>query len=236
MPAAAGSRLRRLPRDPAGAGSRPSSGTRSSGWTTRSLPAGGRASSASSRQSRAHCALRRAEMARAEQLPLTQAAAAEATRLRVRGRSWLWTGATALFLLAAFFGVKSHLSDSDRAILWQLRLPRVVLAGLVGALLSAAGATYQGVFRNPLADPYLLGVAAGAGLGATIAIAYGHGATAFNGDLLPLAAFGGGAIAVTVAYILGRSAGAGRGPAALVLAGVTVASFLTAGQTFGQHH
>jgi iron complex transport system permease protein len=199
-------------------------------------------------------------MARAEQLPLTQAAAVEATRLRVRGRSWLWTGAAALFLLAAFFtgmlvgpvdlglaeigreaashipflGVKSHLSDSDRAILWQLRLPRVVLAGLVGALLSAAGATYQGVFRNPLADPYLLGVAAGAGLGATIAIAYGHGATAFNGDLLPLAAFGGGAIAVVVAYVLGRSAGAGRGPAALVLAGVTVASFLTAVQTFVQ--
>src|SRR5436309_8055944 len=103
MPAAAGSRLRRLPRDPAGAGSRPSSGTRSSGSTTRSLPAGGRASSASSRQSRARCALRPAEMARAEQLPLTQAAAAEATRLRVRGRSWLWAGAAVVFLLAAFF-------------------------------------------------------------------------------------------------------------------------------------
>ena len=198
-------------------------------------------------------------MARAEQLPLTRTAAAEATRLRVR-RSWLWAGAAALFLLGAFLtgllvgpadigiveigratashipflGVKSHLSAADRAILWQLRLPRVVLAALVGAMLSVAGATYQGVFRNPLADPYLLGVAAGAGLGATIAIAYGHGATAFNGDLLPLAAFGGGAIAVAVAYVLGRSAGATRGPAALVLAGVTVASFLTAVQTFVQ--
>jgi iron complex transport system permease protein len=67
----------------------------------------------------------------------------------------------------------SGLSRQEAAILWELRLPRVVLGGLVGAMLALAGVAYQGVFRNPLADPYLLGAAAGAGLGATLAIAYG---------------------------------------------------------------
>ena len=56
-------------------------------------------------------------------------------------------------------------------------MPRVVLGGLVGGMLSIAGASYQGVFRNPLVDPYLLGVAAGAGLGATIALTTGRGVT-----------------------------------------------------------
>ena len=127
----------------------------------------------------------------------------------------------------------SSLSGSDDAILWQLRLPRVVLGALVGGTLAAAGAAYQGVFRNPLADPYLLGAAAGAGLGATLAVIYAP-ASALAGDLLPLAAFAGAAVAVVAAYVLGRSAGAGVGSAALVLAGVTIASFLTAVQTFVQ--
>ena len=132
-----------------------------------------------------------------------------------------------------FLHVRSHLAPDESAILWQLRAPRVVLGVLVGAMLASAGATYQGVFRNPLADPYLLGVAAGAGLGATLAIAYGGG-TAFTGDLLPLAAFVGGGIAVALTYVVGRSAGRGRGSAAFVLAGVTVTSFFTAVQTFFQ--
>src|SRR5918999_6418093 len=65
---------------------------------------------------------------------------------------------------AHVFGLESPLAGSDDAILWELRLPRVVLGALVGGPLAAAGAAYQGVFRNPLADPYLLGAAAGAGL------------------------------------------------------------------------
>ena len=64
----------------------------------------------------------------------------------------------------------SGVSRIDADILWQIRLPRVVLGGLVGAMLAGGGAAFQGVFRNPLADPYLLGVAAGAGLGATAVI------------------------------------------------------------------
>lgn len=195
-------------------------------------------------------------MAQAAKLPLTEAARADARRLRVHGRSWLWVGGGFAFALAAlltgitvgpapigmgaivesaashfpFVGVHSHLSAPDSAIVWQLRLPRAVLGLLVGAMLSCAGATYQGVFRNPLVDPYLLGVAAGAGLGATLMIAYAPG-QAFDGDVLPLAAFAGGCGAVVLAYAIGRS---GRGTATLVLAGVTVTAFLTAIQTFVQ--
>ena len=129
--------------------------------------------------------------------------------------------------------VHSGLSESDRAILWQLRAPRVVLGALVGGMLALAGASYQGVFRNPLADPYLLGIAAGAGLGATLAIVYGR-ETVRVYDLIPLAAFAGGAVGVIAAYALGRSASSGRSTASLILAGVTVTSFLTAIQTFVQ--
>jgi cobalamin transport system permease protein len=108
-----------------------------------------------------------------------------------------------------------------------------VLGALVGGTLAAAGAAYQGVFRNPLADPYLLGAAAGAGLGATMVAAYAP-ASGLTGDLLPISAFVGAALAVVAAYALGRSAGAAAGPAALILAGVTIASFFTALQTFVQ--
>ena len=130
-------------------------------------------------------------------------------------------------------GATSSLSPTEDAILWQLRVPRVVLGALVGAMLALSGATYQGVFRNPLADPYLLGVAAGAGLGATLAIAY-LPAGLRGQQVLPLAAFLGGIAAVAAAYAVGRSAGRERDAATLILAGVTVASFFTAVQTFVQ--
>jgi cobalamin transport system permease protein len=128
-------------------------------------------------------------------------------------------------------GVRSPLGGIDEAILWQVRAPRVVLAALVGGMLAIAGSAYQGVFRNPLADPYLLGVAAGAGLGATLAIAYlGAG----GGELLPAAAFAGAIVGVAGAYVLGRSAGGARSSGALILAGVAIAAFMTAAQTFVQ--
>jgi iron complex transport system permease protein len=129
--------------------------------------------------------------------------------------------------------VHGGLAERDAAILWQLRLPRVVLGALVGAMLAVAGAAYQGVFRNPLADPYLLGAAGGAGLGATLAIAYGPDTTGWPVGLLPLAAFTGAVAGVAAAYALGRS-DSGRTTTSLVLAGVAVASFLTAIQTFVQ--
>jgi iron complex transport system permease protein len=130
-------------------------------------------------------------------------------------------------------GVESDLTPTEDAILWELRAPRVALGLVVGALLASAGAAYQGVFRNPLADPYLLGAAAGAGLGATIVIAYDIG-DPLGVDLRPVAAFAGALLGVATAYALGRSVGGGRSTATLILAGVTVAAFLTAVQTFMQ--
>ena len=127
----------------------------------------------------------------------------------------------------------SPLSAVDDAILWQIRAPRVVLAAMVGGMLAIAGSAYQGVFRNPLADPYLLGIAAGAGLGATLAIAYADFQTG-QGILLPLAAFAGASVAVAAAYVLGRSTAGAHGTTTLVLAGVVVALFMTAVQTFVQ--
>jgi iron complex transport system permease protein len=130
--------------------------------------------------------------------------------------------------------VDSGLSPRDAAIVWDLRFPRVVLGLLVGATLAICGASYQGAFRNPLVDPYLLGSAAGAGLGATIAIV--NGVSRSDGVLgpLPLAAFAGALTAVAMTYVLGASADRGRNSAALVLAGVAVTSFLTALQTYVQ--
>src|SRR5205807_3744007 len=118
--------------------------------------------------------------------------------------------------------IHSGLSRTDRAILWQLRLPRVVLGGLVGWTLGAAGAAYQGVFRNPLADPYLLGAAAGAGLGATLVITAGiHGSIGPFGTV-QAAAFAGALAAVTVTWLLGRGRDRIRSTASLILAGVAV--------------
>jgi iron complex transport system permease protein len=128
--------------------------------------------------------------------------------------------------------ISGRLGAIEEAILWQVRAPRVALAALVGGMLAVAGSAYQGVFRNPLADPYLLGVAAGAGLGATLAIAYAGASGA--GELLPLAAFAGALAAVAAAYVLARSAGGTHGTTLLILAGVAVAAFMTAAQTFVQ--
>lgn len=133
-----------------------------------------------------------------------------------------------------FVSVSSGLSDQEAAILWELRMPRVVLGGLVGAMLAVAGAAYQGVFRNPLADPYLLGVAAGAGLGVTLAVAYLQGSAGWPVNPLPVAAFLGALIGVAATYLLGRSGVRTRTTATLILAGVAVASFMTAAQTFVQ--
>ena len=131
-------------------------------------------------------------------------------------------------------GIRSTLTARQNTILWQIRIPRVVLAGLVGSVLSLAGGAYQGVFRNSLADPYLLGIAAGAGLGATTVIVYGEhwGSTS---TLVPLAAFGGALVAVVIAYSVASLADARRlNSGTLLLSGIATASFLTAIQTFVQ--
>ena len=148
------------------------------------------------------------------------------------GPTW-WRVPLELLNRLPFFSVDSGLTPTDWSIVWQIRAPRVVLAAIVGSTLSIAGASYQGVFRNPLVDPYLLGVAAGAGLGATIVITVNRsGTSSWIIDPLPMIAFGGGLIAVLVTYLLGTTAKGERSSTSLVLAGVAVTSLATAAQTF----
>jgi iron complex transport system permease protein len=125
--------------------------------------------------------------------------------------------------------VDSGLSNIDKGIVWELRAPRVVLGLIVGGLLAIAGSGYQAVFRNPLADPYTLGSAAGAGLGATIVIVEG-----LPRGLIAPAAFIGAVIAVAIAVVVGQLADRQRSIATLLLAGVATSSFFTAIQTFVQ--
>lgn len=162
---------------------------------------------------------------------LAVAAAAALAGILV-GPVWLRPDRVLLALVdrLPWVAVDSGLDAREQAILFELRLPRVVLGALVGAVLAVSGGAYQGVFRNPLADPYLLGVAAGAGLGATMAIVT-LGSTSV---VVPLAAFAGAVVAVVAAYGLGAAAGGHRSGSSLVLAGVAVAAFLTAMQTYVQ--
>ncbi len=124
----------------------------------------------------------------------------------------------------------STLTPLQSTVIWTIRAPRMVLGLLAGSMLAVAGGTYQGVFRNPLADPYLLGVAAGAGLGATIAIV-GVGSGVSTPDWTPLLAFGGATLAVLVTWVVGGR-GLGSTTSTLILAGVAVAALLTSFQTF----
>ena len=141
--------------------------------------------------------------------------------------------ATARILLSRLPGV--DMADSLpafwRDIIWEVRLPRVLLAGLTGATLAMAGATYQGVFRNPLADPYLIGVATGGALGATVVIVAGVPHSWHGLSVLPLAAFTGAITSVLVVYGVARQ-GNTLPTTTLILAGVAVASLSTAITSF----
>ena len=159
-------------------------------------------------------------------------AAVVGTAVGPAGPTW-WRVPFALLDRLPLISIDSGVTESQWNIVWQIRAPRVVLAALVGAMLSLAGASYQGVFRNPLVDPYLLGVAAGAGLGATAAFVVNRDATAgWPIDPVPLAAFVGGLVAVALTYVVGTAFGNSRSSTTLVLAGVAVTSLATAVQAF----
>lgn len=149
---------------------------------------------------------------------------------------WWWLPIAIVVLmiaiaLGAMIGPAGTITSANWNIVWNIRLPRVALAGLVGSMLSLAGASYQGVFRNPLVDPYLLGAAAGAGLGASLVFIYGRVSTSgWLVDPLPLAAFVGALLAVLVTYTVGASFGGSS--LSLVLAGVAVAALATAVQQY----
>jgi iron complex transport system permease protein len=115
-------------------------------------------------------------------------------------------------------------NDTFRTILWSIRLPRTMLIALVGAALAGSGAAYQGLFRNPLADPYLIGVASGAGFGAIIAMSIRWPYTTLGLFAVPLAAFISSLVTVYLVYTfaqIGRTVPTTN----LILAGVAVSSF-----------
>lgn len=120
-------------------------------------------------------------------------------------------------------------------IVFDVRLPRIVAAGLVGAALAYSGTAYQGVFRNPLADPFLLGVASGAGFGAAIAIVSPLPSSAYGFGWVPIFAFVGAIATVSLVYAAARSSpgsASGSGGATLILAGVALSAVLSAGISF----
>ncbi|MBS3956474.1 MAG: iron ABC transporter permease [Clostridiales bacterium] len=117
------------------------------------------------------------------------------------------------------------------AVIVDIRLPRVVLAALVGACLATAGVLYQALFRNPLADPYILGMSAGAGLGAVIALTLTAGATAFRFGAVPLGAFIGAVLTIVVVVRLASLKGV-LDVTSLLLAGVALSYVLAALTSF----
>ncbi len=117
--------------------------------------------------------------------------------------------------------------ESVRVIFFDIRLPRVLLAGLVGASLALAGTALQGLFRNPMASPYVLGISAGAALGAVVALIFRIDFAVPVLPAVPLAAFAGALAATLLVYSLARIKG--RVPVAtLLLAGIAMGSFLSA--------
>ena len=127
-------------------------------------------------------------------------------------------------LFQSFLGLKSAGTETEQVIILSLRFPRALLAGLVGAGLSVSGVIFQALLRNPLADPYILGVSSGSAVGAIVAILMGIGSFSFG---IPLASSAGALLTVLMVFFFGRQDGKIH-PNALLLAGVVTSSFLSA--------
>jgi iron complex transport system permease protein len=129
------------------------------------------------------------------------------------------------------FPLAAGLPPTYATIIFELRLPRVILMALTGAALASAGTAYQGLFRNPLADPYLVGVASGAGLGATLVLTLGLPPTGLGLMGVPAGAFLGGVLTVALVVMMAR-VGRTTPVTTILLAGVAIGSFATAITTF----
>jgi iron complex transport system permease protein len=155
-------------------------------------------------------------------------------------RSYLWFPVCTLFLVVAVIAglkygsitlsfrelldivIQTQDTGLKSTVVWQLRLPRVVLAALVGMSLAVSGSVFQAVLRNPLADPYLLGVSGGAALGAVLALTF----FSIQSYAVPVLAFSGAILALLLVYLVARAHQAATHT--LILAGVMVGSLCTA--------
>ena len=124
-----------------------------------------------------------------------------------------------------FVDITQTWQNAIATVILDIRLPRVILAGLVGAALATAGATYQGLFRNPLADPYLIGVAQGASLGAVVGFLLPITWQGFGLTVIPLFSFIGALLSTTTVYLLAR-VGKTLPVTTLILAGVALGALL----------
>lgn len=145
-------------------------------------------------------------------------------------------GSTSITLSTLFQSIGRHLflipenlglDQTKELILWQIRAPRVVLAYLVGASLSVAGAAFQGLLRNPLADPYTLGVSSGASLGAVIAVFFHLSVSWLGGFEIPLFSFAGALLSLGLVYLLANM-GYRLMIETLILSGIIIGSFIGA--------
>lgn len=132
---------------------------------------------------------------------------------------------------AVSHGLSQRLDGTTDTIIWKIRLPRVLMAAVVGASLALSGVAYQGIFRNPLADPYLLGVASGASLGAGLAIVLGASIPFFAQLGLPLLSFLFSLVAVFLVILLAKQ-GSSIPTVSLILAGTVLGSSFTAATSF----
>lgn len=165
-----------------------------------------------------------------------------------RTSRWILCGLVCLVLLTVLAGVvvgpvmiparavfatlfdsnHENLSTIQKVIVRQIRLPRVLLGLLVGSALAVSGASLQGLFRNPLASPYILGVASGASTGAAVAILFASGTVLF----LPLGAFAGATLAALIVFRIARGADGRTSVLTLILAGVAVGALFSAMTSF----
>jgi len=140
-------------------------------------------------------------------------------------------GSVFLPLQDIFEVIKGNGSDLATNILWKIRLPRTVLVALTGMALGGSGAAYQGLFRNPLADPFLIGISSGAGLGAVLAMSIDWTYSSWGLMAIPLAAFISALLTVAVVYFLAR-VGQTTPITNLILSGVAVSAFATSLMSF----
>lgn len=143
--------------------------------------------------------------------------------------------ATIVSIILSEFGMyQGDVPDNVRSIIMTIRLPRVILVALTGAALSASGAAYQGLFRNPLADPYIVGVASGAGFGAIAMVVFG-GTLVFGAIAMPLGAFVGAFGVVVMVYaIAARRMHYSNND--LILAGIAIGTLTSALTTYMMIH
>ncbi len=125
------------------------------------------------------------------------------------------------------FSTSAKWTASDSSIILDLRLPRIISGALVGSALAMAGSVLQALLRNPLADPFVLGISSGAAVGAVLAILFGLGTTFLGAYAVPGSAFGGALFTLFLVYFIARVEG--RAPTnTMLLAGVIVSSFFSA--------